>query len=137
MGPPFITAEWTIEFHITPRAGNIASMGPPFITAEWAQWPTGGTPRWVGCNAAAAHHDGVVTAHRTPRRRHAAFLNGAADHHGGVGHDAPRPRAGAGRFNGAAVHHGGVDRGAVDALEHEHHASMGPPFITAEWMKQE
>ncbi len=107
MGPPFITAEW-LERSLTDTPSiQGASMGPPFITAEW--------PRRIN----------------SPGRRHTGF-NGAAVHHGGVG---PRQQPSKQRppcFNGAAVHHGGVASGCSDR-DGAPRASMGPPFITAEW----
>src|SRR5579859_6276596 len=88
-------------------------------------------------------------------------FNGAAVHHGGVACEAFRQtRVRNGSFNGAAVHHGGV--AGVEPPEGTRfvvslqwgrrssrrsgstwvgrwprgaRASMGPPFITAEWTR--
>src|SRR6266540_245028 len=110
MGPPFITAEWQNAELVGAGFALTASMGPPFITAEW---PT------------------------TRLRRTAPALrcfNGAAVHHGGVGRtsstSSATPRIG---FNGAAVHHGGVGEQTPRGSLQRDSASMGPPFITAEW----
>jgi len=110
MGPPFITAEWQIAVDAINNLFD-ASMGPPFITAEWA-----------------IEADG----------------QDAEDHRASMGPpfitaewmQAPPPGStySVGRFNGAAVHHGGVGGGRVAALPYGGcWASMGPPFITAEW----
>ncbi len=131
MGPPFITAEWAATGR-RPTPPAQASMGPPFITAEWS-------------------------AQRLKPPPMARRFNGAAVHHGGVEGLCPPHAPGDSRFNGAAVHHGGVAKHARGAgrrvlllqwgrrssrrsgrrIELQRAlvelASMGPPFITAEW----
>ncbi len=111
MGPPFITAEWGgCRGQQDYRPGRTASMGPPFITAEW------------------------VGRHRCGAAGRSGF-NGAAVHHGGVGPTPPAAACSDRGFNGAAVHHGGVGCRDPSPSCRRLLASMGPPFITAEWLE--
>src|SRR6266508_4567581 len=112
MGPPFITAEWGgCRGQQDYRPGRTASMGPPFITAEW------------------------VGRHRCGAAGRSGF-NGAAVHHGGVGPTPPAAACSDRGFNGAAVHHGGVGCRDPSPSCRRLLASMGPPFITAEWHRR-
>ncbi len=85
-----------------------------------------------GFNGAAVHHGGVECA-RCEGRKQGSGFNGAAVHHGGVAFMSRSIASLICCFNGAAVHHGGVgEQPPIGSLQRDS-ASMGPPFITAEW----
>ncbi len=132
-------------------------MGPPFITAEWGartEHRRHGPGRF---NGAAVHHGGVATRSLPVVLQWRCF-NGAAVHHGGVARapiGSPGRRTAlqwgrrSSRRSGPAVgafaatkfslqwgrrssRRSGRVPPSVGVVDHVA-ASMGPPFITAEW----